>query len=396
MIPGENRILGFLEESEIECVIATSPANVYFTSGMESVVQQILGENCFSIWTADGGPYLVVPFVDISNIIDCDVLPKGVYAYFTGDMGEIQYFKEAEYSGKFNDLLNEVKTFDESMEALVHLMKSLTEKGDTIGLEQHGVSSAEKSTLENALTGSAVRPVDKQLRGIRGRKNQQEIVWLKQAAEINEHAIDHAVSQIESGMTETEIANIFAEYVTRNGAKPIVTLVGFGEHSAFPHVRPGGTEIQEGDLIRFDVVIEFENYYSDIARTFSFQSSKDAHSTKYRTLFEGMEAAINALSPGSTTTEVFDTGIDWIQEHGSNDLQNYQRHHIGHGIGLSAYDAPLIAESGEPISPGMVFCVETPFYKLGSGGIQVEDEVVVTETGVDRLTAAPSTLPVIE
>jgi Xaa-Pro aminopeptidase len=79
-----------------------------------------------------------------------------------------------------------------------------------------------------------------------------------------------------------------------------------------------------------------------------------------------------------------------------NGLPHYQRHHVGHGIGLEPYDPPTInAATTTALEAGMVFCVETPYYEHGWGGVQVEDAVEVTPTGVRMLTRSSQDLAVI-
>jgi Xaa-Pro aminopeptidase len=74
-------------------------------------------------------------------------------------------------------------------------------------------------------------------------------------------------------------------------------------------------------------------------------------------------------------------------------LPHYRRNHVGHGIGLDGYEVPALTESStDVLTPGMVMCIETPYYELGFGGFQVEDMVLVTETGVESFMTLPRDL----
>jgi Xaa-Pro aminopeptidase len=92
-------------------------------------------------------------------------------------------------------------------------------------------------------------------------------------------------------------------------------------------------------------------------------------------------------------SRIFDVAVAATREGG---MAHYERHHVGHGIGLEPYDPPTInATTSTPLEPGMVFCVETPYYEHGWGGVQVEDAVVVTADGTRRLTRSSQDLVVL-
>jgi Xaa-Pro aminopeptidase len=88
--------------------------------------------------------------------------------------------------------------------------------------------------------------------------------------------------------------------------------------------------------------------------------------------------------------DLFAAAVDTIRRAG---LPEYRRHHVGHGIGLEMYEAPLLVENSDArLEAGMVINVETPYYESGYGGFQVEDTVLVTENGGELLTAADRSL----
>src|SRR2546428_553514 len=107
----------------------------------------------------------------------------------------------------------------------------------------------------------------------------------------------------------------------------------------------------------------------------------------------GEQAAIAAMKPGVPVSQVFDLAVRVTREHG---MPHYQRHHVGHGIGLEPYDPPTInATTNTALEAGMVFCVETPYYEHGWGGVQVEDAVEVTPTGARTRTRSSQDLAVV-
>ncbi len=113
----------------------------------------------------------------------------------------------------------------------------------------------------------------------------------------------------------------------------------------------------------------------------------------YDAIRDGERAAIAAMKPGVPVSRIFEIGMRVTREAG---MPHYKRTHVGHGIGLEPYDPPTINAATEtPLEPGMVFCVETPYYEHGWGGVQVEDAVEITATGVRQLTRSSQELHIL-
>ena len=113
----------------------------------------------------------------------------------------------------------------------------------------------------------------------------------------------------------------------------------------------------------------------------------------YAAILAGERAAITAMRPGVPVNEIFDVAMRTTREAG---MPHYQRMHVGHGIGLEPYDPPTLnAATRILLEPGMVFCVETPYYEHGWGGVQVEDAVQITATGIRQLTRSAQDLAIL-
>src|SRR2546430_2534085 len=148
-----------------------------------------------------------------------------------------------------------------------------------------------------------------------------------------------------------------------------------------------------GDLVRFDLGCLWGAYRSDISRTAVLGAPSDKQARYYAAILAGERAAIAAMKPGVPVSRLFDLAVRVTREAG---MPHYQRHHVGHGIGLEPYDPPTInATTNTALEPGMVFCVETPYYEHAMGGVQVEDAVEVTPTGARTLTRSSQDLTVV-
>ena len=148
-----------------------------------------------------------------------------------------------------------------------------------------------------------------------------------------------------------------------------------------------------GDLIRFDLGCVYQGYRSDIARTAVLGTPSGKQRRYYDAARDGEQAAIAAMKPGVAVSHIFEVAMRVTREHG---MPHYERHHVGHGIGLEPYDPPTInAATTSALESGMVFCVERPYYEHGWGGVQVEDAVEITATGARRLTRSSQDLRIL-
>jgi Xaa-Pro aminopeptidase len=194
-------------------------------------------------------------------------------------------------------------------------------------------------------------------------------------------------------VTERDAALVYEQEVRRRGAQPFFTVITIGERAALADVYPSARALRRGDLVRFDLGCLYRWYRSDISRTAVLGPPSDKQARYYAAILAGERAAIALMKPGVPVSRVFDTAVRVTREQG---LPHYQRHHVGHGIGLEPYDPPTInAATQTALEPGMVFCVETPYYEHGWGGVQVEDAVEVTPTGVRMLTRSSPELAII-
>jgi Xaa-Pro aminopeptidase len=142
--------------------------------------------------------------------------------------------------------------------------------------------------------------------------------------------------------------------------------------------------LKAADIIRFDMGCAFRGYTSDIARNFSIAEPPAKAQRLHAAMLAGEEAAVAALQPGRPVREVVKAAIDTIRDAG---VEGYDRHHIGHGLGIDVYDFPILTSATDDlVEAGMVVAVETPYYELGFAGLHPEDPVLVTDAGAEYFT----------
>jgi Xaa-Pro dipeptidase len=282
-------------------------------------------------------------------------------------------------------------------DALTALAESLSERNLAKGrmaLDEFNIPFPLAESIKGKLPGVEIIPGYPLLREIRSVKTAEEIARLERAVEITEKAFFRALSFIREGATEAEIAHVYNTAVAEQDALPVLTCIGAGPRSALPNVAPSaGYRVKRGDLIRFDVGCLYRNYYADTARIAVLGQPTSKQKEYYRAVKEGEELAIARVRPGVRAPEIFETAVQGVRRAG---IPHYQRTHVGHGIGIECYDPPFL----NPASPhileeGMVLNVETPYYELGFGGVQIEDTLVVTANGCRALTKAGKELFVV-
>jgi Xaa-Pro aminopeptidase len=203
-------------------------------------------------------------------------------------------------------------------------------------------------------------------------------------------AMNDVVQEIHSGTSHSAVWYGLRMAMTSRGLTPRNVTIGIGPSSSFAFTLPTDYVIKDGDLVKFDHSGVFEAYLSDTGRTGVVGQPSARQSTVYEAILAAQQAGCEAVRPGVLASEIYRVICDVARRHG---LDGYSRPSLGHGIGLEVYDPPVIrANEDVRLQPGMVLNVEAPFYELGFGGVQVEDTLLVTDSGFEYLAQYPHEL----
>ncbi len=263
-----------------------------------------------------------------------------------------------------------------------------------LGFEDHNVSYAFfKKLLKRGIRPKAVTGSVESLRLI---KSDEELSFIKTAVKRAEAAFRRLQPSIKPGITERNLALKFEEFLKKEGCKrvPFEVIVTSGSMSALPHAKPSNKIINKGDLIVFDWGGECNGYCSDMTRTVLLKGGDTAKKKElYYTVLEAQSRAIKAVRAGIKSSAVDKAARGYIKEQGYG--ENFG-HGTGHGIGLAVHEKPSISwKSREMIGEGMVFTVEPGIYIPDFGGVRIEDMVVVTKNGAERLTGLSRRLRIV-
>ena len=256
-----------------------------------------------------------------------------------------------------------------------------------LGFEADHVTYATYSLYEEkfAVEVVAVKEIIESLRLI---KTSQEIAILKDAATIADDAFEHIVEFIKPGVREIDIANELEIFMRKQGAtsSSFDIIVASGHRSALPHGVASDKVIENGELVTMDYGALYKGYCSDITRTVAVGNISDELKEIYETVLEAQVRGVNGIKPKMTGKEADALTRDYIEKQGFGE---YFGHSTGHGIGLEIHEGPGLSPRSETVlKKNMVVTVEPGIYIPGIGGCRIEDDIVLTETGNERLTFA--------
>ncbi len=226
---------------------------------------------------------------------------------------------------------------------------------------------------------------------LRARKAPEEIASMRKAIEISETALEATMEWAKPGMTERQISDRLSAEMLQRGAQGLAfLLVLTGVKSGLPHGDTGDRVWGEDEFLLIDFGARFQNYPADITRTFCYGQPTEQMRAMYEAVYGANKAAREFARPGVTCEAVDRVARDVIEQAG---LGEYFIHRLGHGLGLSVHELPnMVAGNQQVLLPGMVFTIEPGVYIPGVGGVRIEDNVVVTEDGLDVLTSFPRDL----
>lgn len=273
-------------------------------------------------------------------------------------------------------------------EAAAQLLK---ESAQRVGFEHEDVTFALYQQFQNAVHADLV-PASGLIEELRLIKSETELAIMKTAAEIADAAYTHILTFVKPGMKEIEVSNELEFFMRKQGAtqSSFDTIVASGYRSALPHGVASDKEIQKGELVTLDYGALYNGYCSDITRTFAVGEISDNLREIYDIVLEANLRGVAGVKPGITGKEADALTRDYITEKGYG---QYFGHSTGHGLGMDVHESPALSfRSDTVLKPGMVVTVEPGIYIPEVGGCRIEDDLVLTADGSERLTVSTKDL----
>jgi len=355
-----NKLIKLMEEYDFQGVALNPGSTMTYLTGLDF---HLMERPTVLLITREGKKALVLPTLEIGKL---EGLPIKIEAFHYGDDPETRpeaFFRAAEY---------------------------INLGGADLGVEATRMRYLELMYLGDAFPESGFLDASTCLAELRVTKDTEEQGKMRRAAEIAQKALMETLRGIKAGVTEKEVANQLIIQLLRAGSDPglpFSPIVAFGENTANPHSAPSERPLKPGDLLLVDWGASYQGYLSDITRTFTFGDVDPELIKIGEIVMHANQAGRAAGRSGVEAGAVDRVARAVIEEAGYGEAFI---HRTGHGLGMEAHEEPYIFDSNSrTLDVGMTFTVEPGIYLPGKGGVRIEDDVVVTETGLETLTDLP-------
>jgi Xaa-Pro aminopeptidase len=221
---------------------------------------------------------------------------------------------------------------------------------------------------------------------LRAVKDEREEASMRRAGALSDEVFEALSKERFSRRTERELAWWIERSFRTAGAEGVSfpAVVAAGENAASPHAELGDEPIEQGVLVVVDAGCVVDGYCSDCTRTFAVGEVSDRLHEIYALCLEAQLAGLAAVAPGVSGRDADAAARDLIAGAGFGEEFG---HGLGHGVGVQIHEGPVLRpESEDVLEPGNVVSVEPGIYLPGEGGVRIEDLVLVTGNGAERLT----------
>ncbi|WP_432825394.1 M24 family metallopeptidase [Dactylosporangium sp. CA-092794] len=276
-----------------------------------------------------------------------------------------------------------------------HIVQDLIgDRAKTVGLGDR-LWAEQVLALRDTLPDATQRLAGAVLRGLRLRKTPAEIAALRRAGRAIDAVHERMAEWLRPGRTEADVAADIATGIREAGHATVeFTIVAAGPNGASPHHGVSDRVIAAGEPVVVDIGGKMpDGYCSDSTRTYCIGEPPADFADYFAVLRDAQRAAVAAVRPGVTAQAVDAAARDRIAAAGFGPRF---LHRTGHGIGLDVHEDPyLVSGNDTPLEPGMAFSVEPGIYLAGRHGARIEDIVVCTGDGAERLNTIDTELVIL-
>ena len=364
--PRLDRLTASLSNSNLDAVILNPGPTLKYLTGLNFHLM----ERPVVLFVAQGkDPVLVLPELELPKV---DLFPYKVTGIAYGE-------NPSEWDNAFRKAA-----------------QTLGLDGKRIGVEPRQLRLLEFRHVKAGASEADFPDASDVLAELRLRKDKAEVDAMRHAVKIAQDALEATLPTIKIGMTEREVASELVMQLLKHGSEsemPFAPIVSAGPNSANPHASPTDRKLQPGDLLVVDWGAAYDGYISDLTRTFAVGEVDEEYQKIHRIVQEANAAGRAASKPGIPCAEVDKAAREVIEKAGYG---KFFTHRTGHGIGMEGHEAPYMrGDNLQILEPGMAFTVEPGIYLTGRNGVRIEDNMVITESGVESLSDMPREIRVV-
>lgn len=350
----QQRMIGLAQERGLDVVALMPGPNLFYVTGLSFFLSE---RPVVGFFPVDQPPALVLPALEADKVTDMETFP------YTDEDGYALAFQQA--------------------------CAKLEIAEARVGVEALRMRLLESRILQRYAAGSELVPADDLFADLRICKEERELEAMRRAISVAERAFEAWLGQLHVGMTEKEAAARLTAAMLTGGADALSfdPIVAGGPHGGVPHAVPGDRPFAAGDWVVVDWGAFVDGYASDLTRMVVFGEPTGPLQAIHSLVLQANAAGRAAVHPGISAFQVDQVTRAVIAEAGYGSKFT---HRTGHGLGLEIHEPPfIVAGNATTLVPGMTFTVEPGIYLEGVGGVRIEDDVLVTEHGMETLTTLP-------
>jgi Xaa-Pro aminopeptidase len=348
------RVLEGTAEAGLDALLLTPGADLRYVTGYDAIQLERL--TCLAV-PRRGEPFMMVPRLE---------LPAAQASPLSGLDVELVPWEETE----------------DPYEIVAHRLGGLGE-GASVGVADR-MWAVMALRFRDVLPGVRQVPAGRVMGPLRVRKSPVEVAALRAAGAAIDRVHRQVPGLLKPGRSEREVSKDIAELIVAEGHAMVdFVIVASGANAASPHHEVSDRVIGPGDPVMVDIGGTMPSgYCSDSTRNYVVGEPPADYAAYFAVLRRAQDAACAAVRPGVTPEAVDAAAREIITDAGYGE---FFVHRTGHGIGLETHEDPyIVAGNTEPLAPGMTFSVEPGIYP-GAHGARIEDIVVCTDDGHERL-----------
>jgi len=335
-------------------------------------------------------------FTGFRKLADWSTFTRTIFVFIPRDKEPVLYVQEFDGpEAKSRSAVQDVRTFKEIMSApvdgVVEIMKELGMDSGKIGWElgyeqRMDMSFNDFTKIKEQLSNAQFVDASNLIWKLRMIKLPNEIECMRTVNKIASRALDRCFKEIHEGMSEKEVARKLVAVMAEEGAELpgfIIVLSGVDNYDRIS-ARPTDRIIRKGDLVWIDAGANYNGYWTDFCRAGVVGGATAEQRRLQSIVHEVTMKGCQAIAPGVPVEEIYNTCAKEFIAHGLP--WSFECGRAGHGIGLQLTEPPSIAGCDSTIlEPGMIITVE-PGYVNDLGCFDIEENVLVTESGYEILS----------